>query len=66
MALIVPNEDAVKESGVSAAELNKEIEKSVKGLNVKLPAYSKITACEVMAEPFAKTPKLSIKRFLYK
>ena len=66
VALIVPNEDAVKESGVSAAELNKEIEKSVKGLNVKLPAYSKITACEVMAEPFAKTPKLSIKRFLYK
>ena len=66
VALIVPNEDAVKEMGVNAAELNKEIENSVKGLNVKLPAYSKITACEVMAEPFAKTPKLSIKRFLYK
>ena len=34
--------------------------------NKSLPAYSKITKVELMAEPFEKTPKMSIKRFLYK
>ena len=33
--------------------------------NKSLPAYSKITSVELMAEPFEKTPKMSIKRFLY-
>ena len=66
VALVVPNEDAAKASGLDSSTLRQEIEKSVKGLNSRLPAYSKITACEIMAEPFAKTPKLSIKRFLYR
>ena len=34
--------------------------------NKSLPAYSKITKVEFIAEPFEKTPKMSIKRFLYK
>ena len=34
--------------------------------NKSLPAYSKITKVEFMAEPFEKTPKMSIKRFMYK
>ena len=34
--------------------------------NKSLPAYSKITKVEMMTEPFEKTPKMSIKRFLYK
>ena len=33
--------------------------------NKSLPGYSKITKVELMAEPFEKTPKMSIKRFLY-
>lgn len=33
--------------------------------NKKLPAYSKIASVEIVAEPFEKTPKMSIKRFLY-
>ena len=33
--------------------------------NKSLPAYSKITKVEMMAEPFEKTPKRTIKRFLY-
>ena len=34
--------------------------------NKSLPAYSKIAKVEMMAEPFEKTPKKTIKRFLYK
>ncbi len=34
--------------------------------NKSLPAYSKITKVEMLDEPFQKTPKMSIKRFLYK
>ena len=42
------------------------LEADVFALNEKLPVYSKITACEIKDEPFEKTPKLSIKRFMYK
>ncbi|MBR5673431.1 MAG: AMP-binding protein [Muribaculaceae bacterium] len=34
--------------------------------NKSLPAYSKITKVEFVTEPFEKTPKMSIKRFLYR
>jgi long-chain acyl-CoA synthetase len=34
--------------------------------NASLPAYSKITKVEFVPEPFEKTPKMSIKRFLYR
>lgn len=35
------------------------------GSNRKLPAYSQISKVELMSQPFEKTPKMSIKRFLY-
>ena len=66
VALIVPNPDAVKEAGLSPEELQKAMEENVSALNEKLPVYSKITVCEIKNEPFEKTPKLSIKRFMYK
>ena len=34
-------------------------------VNKLMPAYSKITLVEIMDKPFEKTPKMSIKRFLY-
>ena len=34
--------------------------------NKSLPAYSKITKVEFVPEPFEKTPKMSIKRYLYR
>lgn len=65
-ALIVPNPDAVAEAGLTEEQLQKTMEENLFALNVKLPVYSKITICELMKEPFEKTPKLSIKRFMYK
>ena len=35
-------------------------------VNKSMPAYSKIAKIEVMDRPFEKTPKMSIKRFMYK
>ena len=65
-ALIVPNPDAVAEAGISPEELQKTMEENLFALNEQLPPYSKLTICELMKEPFEKTPKLSIKRFMYK
>ena len=66
VALVVPNADVVAEAGIAAGELLSHIEAEVFALNSKLPVYSRITACEIKDEPFEKTPKLSIKRFMYK
>ena len=66
VALVVPNADAVAEAGIPQTELQSRIEADVFELNDRLPVYSKLTLCELMSEPFEKTPKLSIKRFMYK
>jgi long-chain acyl-CoA synthetase len=34
--------------------------------NKSLPAYSQIAKVELVEKPFEKTPKMSIKRYLYK
>ena len=65
-ALIVPNPDTVAEAGLTEEELQKIMEENLFALNDKLPTYSKLTICELRKEPFEKTPKLSIKRFMYK
>lgn len=66
VALVVANYDAANEAGLDEQKTNKEIENSVLALNKELPSYSQITQCEIRKEPFEKTPKLSIKRFMYK
>ncbi|MBQ3121133.1 MAG: AMP-binding protein [Bacteroidaceae bacterium] len=66
VALVVANSDAATEAGLNEEAMNKEIENSVFALNKELPSYSQITQCEIRKEPFEKTPKLSIKRFMYK
>ena len=66
IALVVPNFDTAKEVGIDGDVLGRIIEQNIFALNDKLPVYSKITSCEIMKEPFEKTPKLSIKRFMYR
>ena len=60
-----PELEAAAAAGLSDEALAKAVESDVLALNKDLPAYSKITACELRTEPFEKTPKLSIKRFMY-
>ena len=65
VALIVVDGDALKAAGIGEDNVQKTIDASVFALNSKLPPYSQIGRCEIRREPFEKTPKLSIKRFMY-
>ena len=38
---------------------------NLQNLNATIPAYSKVAAIEIRKDEFAKTPKKSIKRYLY-
>ena len=65
VALVVINQEIAKNMGIEGEELKKTIENAVFAMNEQLPIYSRITKCELREEPFEKTPKLSIKRFMY-
>lgn len=65
VALVVVNSEEAKNCGVAGDELKRLIEENVFALNDSLPVYSKISKCELREIPFEKTPKLSIKRFMY-
>ncbi len=65
VALIVPNADLLANDGVSAETLRVIMEKNVETLNTLIPTYSQISDYELCNEPFAKTPKGSIKRYMY-
>ena len=63
VALIYMDADKAKSEGVDLEEYKKVIMTEV---NRSMPAYSKINMVEYMDQPFEKTPKMSIKRFMYK
>ena len=65
VALVVADYDAAKKDGIDAEALDKLVNDNVLALNSELAAYSKIGYTEVRNEPFEKTPKQSIKRFMY-
>ena len=63
VAIVHPDNDEVV--NFTAEELQHIMEENRQQLNEQLPAYSRITAIELQEEEFAKTPKKSIKRYLY-
>ncbi len=63
VALIYMDKDTANAEGVDLEAYKKTIMVEV---NKSMPLYSKLHAVEYMEEPFQKTPKMSIKRFLYK
>ena len=64
-ALVHPDYDEAKSMGFSEDEIEGVMEQNRNALNQSLPAYCKISAIEIHHEEFAKTPKKSIKRYLY-
>ena len=66
IALIVPNMDALDKAGLGADGLDAVMKQNIVALNSKLPAYSAVNDYELRFEPFSKTPKGSIRRFMYK
>ncbi len=63
VALVHPDKDEVV--SFSIEELTNIMEQNRNDLNQTLPVYSRISAIELHEEEFAKTPKKSIKRYLY-
>jgi long-chain acyl-CoA synthetase len=64
-ALIVPDYDQAKNEGISKEALEEIMAGNIKELNTQVAAYEKVGRYELMASEFEKTPKRSIKRFLY-
>ena len=65
-ALVHPDFEEAKTMGLSTDDLQKLMEENRTTINTELPAYSKITEIEIHEDEFEKTPKKSIKRYLYK
>ena len=63
VALIVP--DANLTGDLDAAALKNVMDANITALNKKIPAYSQVSSYELRFEPFSKTPKGSIRRFMY-
>jgi long-chain acyl-CoA synthetase len=65
VALVVPDMDAFKKLEDNTKSIDEIMNEYLKQVNTELPAYSKVGLVELRNEPFEKTPKRSIKRFLY-
>lgn len=66
VALIYPDYDEAKNLGFSKEDIRHVMEQNLIELNMLIPSYSKISTFKLMEEEFEKTPKKSIKRYLYK
>ena len=66
VGLVYPDLEEAKELGLNDADIKNLMEENKKQVNEINPAYCKLSDIEIMEEEFVKTPKRSIKRYLYK
>jgi long-chain acyl-CoA synthetase len=66
VALVYPDMEEAKAMEFTEEDLQNVMEQNRQELNNQLPVYSKISAFELQKQEFMKTPKKSIKRYLYK
>ena len=66
-ALVYPDTSADGKKLLAEGQtLEQLMDENLKALNAVMPVYSKVTAIELVDKEFEKTPKRSIKRFMYK
>ena len=65
VGLIYPDYEALRNDGIGEDGLAAALDHIRKDVNSKLPEYMVVTKFRVHPEEFAKTPKKSIKRYLY-
>ena len=65
VGLVYPDQEQVKKLRLSKADIESIMEQNRKDINPNLPSYAQLFCIKVMDEEFEKTPKKSIKRFLY-
>ncbi len=63
--LIYPDYEAADKKGLNDEDLKRVFEEHRKFLNENMPAYMGVSAVRIFSEEFEKTPKKSIKRYLY-
>ena len=65
IALVYPDFEEAHNLGFGDEDITNVMNQNLQNLNAAIPAYSKVAAIEIRKEEFAKTPKKSIKRYLY-
>lgn len=65
IALIYPDVEYLKKEGIEKANYDDIFVAERKAINKRLPNYSQVTNFRLQEQEFEKTPKRSIKRFLY-
>lgn len=65
VGLIYPDFDDAFAHGLKNEDLERIMEENRVALNTELPAYCQVSKMKIYPEEFEKTPKKSIKRFLY-
>lgn len=66
VALVYPDYEAGRKLGFDEIDTEQRVLDNLPALNKQLPAYSQVSAIEIHHDEFEKTPKHSIRRFLYK
>ena len=66
VALVFPDTTAEGKKMLGTKSLTQQMDENRVAVNRDLPQYSQISAVELVASEFEKTPKRSIKRYLYK
>ena len=65
IGLINPDYEAIKKDNISEEQLSAILDESRKRVNERVPDFMSVSKFRIHTEEFAKTPKRSIKRFLY-
>ena len=65
VALVYPDMAAIEADKIDSDKLTQIMNENKNILNKSVAQYEKITAIEIVSKEFEKTPKKSIKRFLY-
>ena len=65
LALIYPDWEAIDKNHIDHAQIDALMQENINKLNKLIPAYSKVAGFNIQQHEFQKTPKRSIKRYLY-
>lgn len=65
VGLVYPDYEEAKTLGLNESDIRNIMEENRTQLNIVIPSYCKVAELEIREEEFEKTPKKSIKRYLY-
>ena len=65
VGLVYPDQEQIATLGLSRNDIETIMEKNRQDINPTLPSYAQLSTIKIMDQEFEKTPKKSIRRFLY-